>query len=66
MHVLLLAVLFWHRPPKPIWIVQDESGITSPSCPVGYTAYASEKEAIAGRDFVHCVKWPAAAWRAKR
>ena len=39
-----------HRPPAPVFDGAHWS------CPAGFDVYADESEALAGRNFVHCVK----------
>lgn len=58
MHLILavLAAMTFHHAPRPLWTVADESGVPIPQCPVGWSVYASERELLAGKDFVHCVK----------
>ena len=48
----LAAIACWHalREPRPTF-----NG-ASFSCPAGYDVYADEDEALAGQDYVHCVK----------
>lgn len=48
---IYFAFGFSHRAPNAAWDGQ------SWSCPAGYSVYASEDEALAGKaSFVHCVK----------
>ena len=46
---LVLIVRF---APKPIWDKDKKIW----ACPVGWNVYADEKEAVAGKPFVHCIK----------
>ncbi len=46
----LAAAAIWYKEPAPRFDGDRWS------CPAGYDVYADEAEAIAGTDFVHCVK----------
>ena len=48
--VALGWAIFLHPVPKTKWDGQHYS------CPTGYDVYADEHEAIANKDFTHCVK----------
>lgn len=46
----LIEIAFHH--PHPYY--NSATGVWS--CPVGYSVYAVESEAAAGKDFVHCIR----------
>lgn len=53
-HALLaiISVFNPHPRPKPYWL----NGV--PNCPAGWSVYAVESRAIAGKDSVICVREP--------